>query len=209
MGSSRKFSLVLPIAALLSAGALPIVAHAQDKPEACAAMPDAGERLLCYDGIFREKVSPSTSTGKWKLTTAKSQIDDTETNTLTLESEESIPGRFGGREHATLIIRCQENVTAAYFIMGGHFLADIEGHDKVTYRVDDQRAVTEAFATSTDNMALGKWSGGSAIPFIKKLGGGRQLVIRVTPYNESPKTATFNISGIDDALQPVRKGCNW
>ncbi|EHJ7968006.1 type VI secretion protein, partial [Escherichia coli] len=29
------------------------------------------------------------------------------------------------------------------------------------------------------------------------------------PYNESPVSATFDLSGLSDALKPLQKACGW
>ncbi|MEL8222763.1 type VI secretion protein, partial [Escherichia coli] len=29
------------------------------------------------------------------------------------------------------------------------------------------------------------------------------------PYNESPVSATFNLSGLSNALKPLQDACNW
>lgn len=62
---------------------------------------------------------------------------------------------------------------------------------------------------STDNKALGLWSGGKAIPVVKQMLGKSTMITRMTPFSESPFTATFNISGLNRAIEPLRKACNW
>ena len=42
---------------------------------------------------------------------------------------------------------------------------------ELTYRIDEDAARTEKWPISTDHTAAGKWSGGTAIPFIKSLLG--------------------------------------
>jgi type VI secretion system protein VasI len=192
---------------------LSINAHAQEDPKVCAGMDDAGQRILCYDGIFKEskksELASPTVNSKWQLSTTKSKIDDSATATLALESDDDFAGKFGGREKATMVIRCQEHATSLYLIIGDHFLADIQGYDEVTYRIDEKKAATKTFGVSTDHKALGLWSGGSSIPFVKQMLGRERLVVRVTPYNESAITATFDISGAEEAVKPVREICKW
>jgi len=64
------------------------------------------------------------------------------------------------------------------------------------------------FTESTDHKALGL-SGASSIAFIKEMFGAQRLFIRATPFNESAVTGEFNISGLDDAIKPLRKACGW
>jgi type VI secretion system protein VasI len=35
------------------------------------------------------------------------------------------------------------------------------------------------------------------------------LVAQITPYNESPVTAIFDTSGLENAIKPLRETCNW
>lgn len=189
------------------------VAFGQEDPKACAAVNDAGQRLLCYDGIFKEsreaEPTPAAVNAKWRLSTTKSKIDDSATATLALDSDDDFAGKYRGREKATMVIRCHENATSLYFIIGDHFLSDIQGYGQITYRVDEKKASTKEFDVSTDNKALGLWSGGSSIPFVKQMMGAKRLVIRVTPYSESAITATFDITGAEEAVKPVRENCKW
>ena len=33
--------------------------------------------------------------------------------------------------------------------------------------------------------------------------------MRFTPFNESPRAARFDITGLETAIAPLRKACNW
>ncbi|MFT7526708.1 MAG: hypothetical protein ACI9LY_001859 [Arenicella sp.] len=39
--------------------------------------------------------------------------------------------------------------------------------------------------------------------------GESKAVFQTTPYNESPVTAIFDISGIDNAIKPIQSNCGW
>ena len=192
----------------------PVPLYADDNPKTCAAMSDADKRLLCYDGIFRVKRTAATSmsarmNGKWNVRREVSRIDDSSTVVLSIKSDDNFLGKYGAEKHASMIIRCMENTTSIYFKFGDHFLADIQGYGALTYRLDDRKPGKKSLDVSTDNEALGLWAGGSSIPFIKQMLGTESLVVRVTPFNESSITATFDIRGIDEAVQPVREACSW
>lgn len=154
----------------------------------------------------------ATSTAQaseWHVEEEISLMDDSKTVVMILSSNEKFPMSFGqGSDSIDLIIRCSENSTAMYFVFNGHHMADIQGLNRVTMRVDDAKAVTRSMSVSTDNKALGKWSG-SGIGIIKTFFNADNLVIRATPYSESPITATFNISGIEDEITPLREACSW
>lgn len=198
------------IAFLFCGSAMPL--HAQKTPEQCAAIDDGAERLICYDLIHRvERASvPDTLESEWRVRSETSRIDDSTNVYMTLQSSDTIPGRFSrGSAHATIYVRCLENTTSLYIVMGGHHLADIQGYGRVTYRIDDAPAQSKNFSSSTDSQALGLWNGGSSIPFIRQLFGASNLLIQITPFSESPITVDFTVKGIEEAIAPLREACNW
>lgn len=128
---------------------------------------------------------------------------------MNLSSNDTIKGRFGGEKKASLIVRCEENSTSVYFILGDQYLADIQGYGDITFRLDSEKAITKGFEASTDNKALGLWRDSDAIPFIKNMVGIDNMIVRVTPYNQSPITVDFPVKGLDGAIKPLREACRW
>jgi type VI secretion system protein VasI len=39
--------------------------------------------------------------------------------------------------------------------------------------------------------------------------GGNRLYVRATPYSESAVDGVFNITAIEEVIQPLRKACGW
>lgn len=79
----------------------------------------------------------------------------------------------------------------------------------VTYRLDDAPARTKGFTESTNNRSLGLWRGNQAIPFAKEMLDHDEMLVRMTPYGESAVTARFRISGLREAIAPLRAACAW
>ncbi len=205
-------------AALFAMGCLPIaVSRAQDTGEACAAIEDGGPRLLCYDAIFRMKVETAPSeessiggVGKWNIRSETNRITDKTDVFVSVNSNQTIPARFGGAgSMAYLLLRCEENTTALTVWFGGQFMAASGGYDLVTYRIDDQPAVRDRWSESTNNEHMGLWSGGQSIPVIKSLFGHKNLLIQAVPFNENPLTLDFDISGVEAAVKDLRTACSW
>lgn len=146
---------------------------------------------------------------KWNVKTVVSPIDDTQNVYLKLNSNEPIVGKYGGAGPATMFIQCRENVTIFYVNFNNHFMADIQSYGTIIYRLDKARSKQKKMRKSTDNSALGLWSGNSSIPFIQAMFNHDKILIRATPYSESPITVTFSISGIETAIKPLRKSCSW
>ena len=187
----------------------------------CSSIDDSVKRLACYDGlaavehqeastaVAKSLAPPDEDVGKWTVLTDKSKIDDSNRVMLILNADEPVPGRFSRQVTPSLIIRCMENVTSVYLEFDGLFMSDNQGYGRVTFRVNKNPAFEKEMSASTNNKALGLWSGGSSIPFIKQLLDGETLVVRATPYNESARTMEFSIKGISNAVAPVRKECKW
>jgi type VI secretion system protein VasI len=138
----------------------------------------------------------------------KSKIDDSTNVYATLRAKESVYVRYGQRR-PVLWLRCLENSTALILDMDGGFVADIQGYGTVTLRIDEAKAFDRHFRESTDNSSLGLWSGGEAIPLIKRLFGASTLIARVTPFNESSVLIEFDVRGVEHAVEPIRKACGW
>ena len=74
------------------------------------------------------------------------------------------------------------------------------GNDKmpVTVRFDGDEAITDDWGCSTDGKAV--FSPFPFSDFLETVLTSKRLVVRLTPYGESPETATFDISGLADVL---------
>jgi type VI secretion system protein VasI len=149
------------------------------------------------------------SASKWRVRIDKSEMTDETLVLVMTTSEEIVPSNTGSSEHGTLILRCSENVTSAFIHFGGAFMSDIQGYGSVDVRVDDQKMRIENMDASDNNEALGLFSGGSAIPFIKNLFDGEILRIRATPYNDNYVLLTFPIEGLAEEITPLREACGW
>ncbi len=196
-----KFLSVVVLAATCS------LAEAQEAAE-CAQIDDANDRLNCFDSIYREVSVPETQ-GDWVSKITASPLDDTETVILSLKSDDDVRGAYGSAGPADLFIRCRENTTSIYLIFNGHFMSDLQGRGRVDYRIDRQSPSRKNMDVSTDNKALGLWSGGESIPWIKQLTEGERLYVRATPFSESQVEANFTIAGLDENIQLLREACNW
>lgn len=183
------------------------VAAAKD-PDQCAQIKNPDDRLNCFDSMYREVSLPETE-GDWVTKITASPLDDTETVVLSLKSDDDIRGTYGVSGPADLLIRCKENTTSVYLIFNDHFMSDIQGRGRVDYRIDQQTPSRKDMKVSTDNKALGLWSGATSIPWIKGLVEGEKLYVRATPFSESQVEANFTIKGLDESILPLRNACNW
>lgn len=177
----------------------------------CAALDNSIERLQCFDGLAKQLGvdAPATSSetvSAWDVIVKTSPVDDSQNVYLRVVSSEAVANRYGGVSRPSLMVRCQENKTNLYTVWSDYLgNEDIE----LTIRIDKDPAYSRDWSISTDGNAAGLWNGGNSIPFIQSLFGRDQLLVRLTPYAESAVTAIFPISGLEQAIEPLRKACGW
>lgn len=179
----------------------------------CISIENDLDRLACYDraeGRSPKVERVTASPGKWVVQKETSKLTDQTNVFLGLQSEEMVNCGWNRNEKITLVVRCHENTTSLYFNTGCHMTSsEYDDYGTVRYRLDDDKARSFKGDASTNNRSLGLWSGGRSIPVIKSMFGKRQMVVRMTPYSENPFTATFNITGLKEAAEPLRKACGW
>jgi type VI secretion system protein VasI len=170
----------------------------------CAQFKDSVARAAC-----ERQVGQTGDTGNWTVRRDVSALDDSATVMLSVKSANKFPSRYGrGYVQAEIAMYCFEHKTHASVQLGDHFLADLGDYGRVAYRFDKLPQKSIRMRESTDNSVLGLW-GASAIPWIKSFYGKQFMVVRITPYSEAPIEASFNVSGLQEAVEPLRKACQW
>lgn len=196
-----------------AAVALGFPSSALSQADKCAGIENDLDRLACYDAASGRTPSSKTSkaAGSWNERIVTSEFEDTKDVFLYVDSEAPIDcGSLRGSSEARLFLRCMENTTAVIIQTKCHLTSSrYNGYGDVDVRMDDAPAKVVSMESSTSNDALGLWSGGKAIPFIKSMIGKEKLITRFTPFSESPVTARFDITGLDEAIAPLRESCGW
>ena len=180
---------------------IPSHALAQTSAGDCAEITSPDSRLACYDMIFRAESSVSKVSDNWTVEVKTNPIDDSTTVMIYTSSTQG-QSRWG--VPLALILRCKSDKTEVYINW-----RDFLGSDsvRVTTRIGSEEAETKTWGLSTDNEAT--FYPDNDIRFIKQLFGNNRLVAQTTPYNESPVTAIFDISGLEDAIVELREVCGW
>lgn len=200
--------------------AMPIGAQSTEDFLKCSAIEDSVKRLDCFDSLTskeqakknkeaEEKLGSPQPIDSWDIRIEQSPVDDSKTVILRSAAKDKVPGKYGRGAVPFLYLRCLQNTTAAYIHFDDYFMADIQGYGKVTFRVDKNKPFSKNLTASTNSKSLGLWRGGGSIPFIKQLFGGESLLIQATPYSDSAITFTVDISGIEEAVKPLREACGW
>jgi len=188
----------------------------KDEPGSCGAtlfLPPENDavRISAADGSKSENENAGESiegvtAGKWQASTKENPLDDSESVYLRLVADDVSEGKL-----PTLLARCRSNVTELY-INWSEYLGDdsydvYEDFKYVTIRLDNQEARREQWDISTDHKAVfaPNWAG----TLLKSMVGKSRLVVQVTPYNENPRTAIFDISGLEEPLESLSEACGW
>jgi type VI secretion system protein VasI len=174
----------------------------------CAVKPGDLDRLSCYDdfakqqGLAGPQTQPTKISGKgnWQVSVKTNPVDDSKTVVLALRADS---GKSKLGKPVTLITRCKSNTTVFYISWNDYLGRNTE----VLTRVGSQDAVTKNWSLSTNSQATFHPRG--TISFIKNMMDADNLVAQITPYNESPVTAIFDTSGLENAIKPLRETCNW
>lgn len=213
-----KLSKFAPMVAAFSFG-VAFSAVAQSVPDsemkACAAKTNTVLRIACFDALaskFKLTVESNTTTKpvskNWLVTDSKNPIDDSRTVVVSTTANS---GRSSYGDKIALIARCQSNKTELY-INWNDFLGDDSSsvyseYKYVTTRIGSGKAETNKWGISTDSKATfaPDWAG----DWIKRIAKADELVVQTTPYNESPVTAVFDVSGLRDAAEPLAATCGW
>jgi|TARA_B100001971_G_C18063614_1_gene469307 type VI secretion system protein VasI len=171
----------------------------------CASIVGDLERLECYDQLAKannlfgsQKVSTNLEgTGDWDIKHDVNPIDDSETVTLTLYAS-SGTDYLGNKVY--LIIRCKSSEIELY-IGWRSYLGSIA---IVLTRVGTEKAETKSWSISTNSQSTFSTE---PTELINRMINNQKFVAQVTPYNSNPITAIFNISGIENAIKPIKDIC--
>ena len=177
-------------------------------PSECRSIAEDSQRLACYDRAFPR--AGQTAAGPWSTRSAPSLLAGKTNQTVSRDSQEEFKCRLTRPRRMALKVMCRDNVTSIAFETGCYMTSsEYRSYGYVTYRLDTANTRIAHMVAGPDNHSLGFWSGDAAIPFIRELLGKKRIEVKMTPYAEDPIAASFDLSGMEDAIKPVRKECGW
>ena len=132
----------------------------------------------------------------WRVSTEKSPIDGSTNVYLSIDAEKPISGWLASNIIPSLHIRCKENKTNAYIHLGlrpkTEYASYGSEHTYITLRFDEEKAYQEKFGLSTSGEAV---FFPDHISMVKEMMKHERLLIKVIPFNASPKITTFSLKG--------------
>ncbi len=177
----------------------------------CATISDSLLRLNCFDKVFPRgsggvstsvATQPEASATQWEIREEKSPMDDSTTIIASLTPIDHSGSNFG--RAPVLFLRCSENTTSVYFFHGGFVTGD---QVATLVRLDEAPPETHNWNPSTNYQAAGIWSGGKAIPFIKRVAAAKKMVIRIE--DRSRIEGIFDLGNVQEAATKVAAACKW
>lgn len=174
----------------------------------CAIVQNSVSRLSCFDALASKfdlaptvKPDARQGLGDWSVAEKINPLDDTAVYFAVLDAQ---TGRSRRGDKISMVIRCANNRTEMYINWHDYLGMD---STQVTYRVGKNAAVRQEWSLSTDNQST--FFPGSPVSVLKQMVEETSFVASLVPYNENPVTVEFDITGIEPALQNIRKNCGW
>lgn len=164
---------------------------------------------LCVSSAVRAgDPAPSPS---WEVTESIVPLTGTSSVVAQLPSTNALTNMIGAPETATLVLRCQEQVLAAYVywpqvlqITGTSFGGGTT-QTMVLWKLDQSAIAANFWDRSDAGTAAGKFTTGGATKLVAKLVAGHRLVVRMT--GSSTQDAIFDLGDMQTVAAKVGKPC--
>ncbi|MEL6277313.1 MAG: hypothetical protein AAFR28_00350 [Pseudomonadota bacterium] len=203
---------ILVAAALLCAQLAPLSAQADVRTLMmdCVDVPTKMARLKCYDTVsevagLTEPEEADPLLGKWRVREEVSIMDDTTTVFLALKADLPVQGRIN-LFYPTMILRCSEGQTAAYVNIGMQPDMRFRRSAPITVRFDRYDAFDIRMRRSKDQRAL---FFEEPEEMIGQLMEHDRFLFRFKPVGSTTKITQFSLTGLGEAVKPLREACGW
>lgn len=181
----RKIAAVVLGTIILSAP--PVIGQDSDAA-ACAAIAADGQRLACYDAIFR---TVPMATGE----------------AVVIASEQMIPARPSGRGHASLRLICENGELQVRFGFAGQAVTITGTNGPITFQFDQNPPTVRNLEASADNLEIGYWRSVDSRVFLSRFAGADALRVRITPPNLRSLAVDFHIAEAMPQIQALSESC--
>ena len=169
-----------------------------------AGIENSVQRLEAYDAVAKKHgLAPHSKVkkeekGNWRITTDTSPIDDSKSVFCFLDADASVQVGYDTIK-PTLIIRYKEGELDGYItydtFLGSNTIS-------VTLRFGRDSAEQATWGISTNHKSA--FIRGDIEHFVDRLERADSLIVRLTPYSESPVTVSFSPHGIGKVKEAIR-----
>lgn len=155
------------------------------------------------DGTF--KVSrdngPAEPLGRWLVVSNTDKFDHTKTVFISLTSAEPIAG---GDKHGLLIVACVKDKTELF--VGDLGALGARNEQVIQWRLDAPPIKAETWTILPSKSAL---HAPRSIPLLKQMFAASEFAIKVRLQGDVDQVLSFKLSGLEEAIKPVRRACTW
>ena len=176
----------------------------------CRAQAEADERLACFDELARAVAEgevlptlPSSGTGRWSVTQKLSPIDDSRNVTMILVAEDVSAKDVS---YAALGVRCMEGQIDVLVHLDSRLSVKRGINIEVLSRFDRHPAQKDYWRLSTDSKMIFAPHG---VFWALRIERAQKLFVRLNPSEESPISATFDLTDTAEAMRPLRESCGF
>lgn len=142
---------------------------------------------------------------EWFAEEEPSELDGHLDVRLSVFADDAVYGDRGQRGHPVLFAACTSDVTSLEVDWGIEMGPDAAD---ATLRLDDGDAVPQPFAAGADGRTQILAPGSAAIPVLRQMLGHDRLALSADGES-GPVEASFDITGLDQAIAPLRRACGW
>ena len=176
-------------------------ALAQEQANACHDESNSTLRLKCYDEQTNYMIEETDKETSWVFSENFDSINDQDTSWAYVDANQT----QGDRAINTLVMRCDGKGGFNVIIVADGYLGSRNDRIPVTYRWNDDKAISERWSESTDGKAAFLPSGYK--DFLSGIKQGGKLVLRVEDFRGSQYTSTFDHVSLDDNAKFIMSGC--
>lgn len=171
----------------------------------CSAIDGALEKLDCYESIARkyevdkpkEQEIEQPTEGDWRVSLETNPIDDSKTAVALLTAS---TGERALRDAPVLVVRCRSGDLNIYINWDDYLGSEAY----VTFRMGKAPAQKAFWDLSTDSQST---FAKKPLEYFQRMKKVDQVVAQVTPYNENPVTAVFDIKGFNEVSETIGDTC--
>jgi hypothetical protein len=160
--------------------------------------------LLCCGGAAQT----AELAGNWTLVAGRDEQSWEDVVTLSVDSQNEIADEYATKKvHPQLAFRCivSGDGTVSARVDWRRFISSF--NTEVGFKADERELLLVNWGVDKSNkitMPRGMKDGNEFVDYLK---GASKLQVEVIPYSESLIAVSFDISGIDDALQSLIADC--
>lgn len=190
--------------ALAVGAGLPSPATAQDAEvvRICAAMANPESRLSCYDRLVTS-LGISTAGPDGALWTVEFLVDPLTDERSARAVLPALEGRGVDEAPVQFIVECRGGQTAVLL----DWAQPVGDGNTIVIRLDADEP-QDTFWEMARNRTAARYRSDGA-PLARAIAPHRRMVARVVPSGREPVTAIFDLTGMPEAIQPVREACGW